>query len=72
MEVNGPPHIPAVKGAGVEFELQLPIEKSGWAPEQSRCFGEEENVFPFLGPDCCTVQSQGYRSFQATYWTSFL
>jgi len=28
------------------FEHQLFIEEeSGWAPEQSGCFGEEENVF---------------------------
>lgn len=43
----------------MEFEHQFPIEEeSGWAPEQSGCFGEEENVMPFLGPDGCTVQLQ--------------
>jgi len=73
MEVNGLPHIPVSKGAGVEFEPQFPIEEeSGWATEQSGCFGEEENVLPFLGPDGCTVQFPGSCSFQATYWTSFL
>jgi len=72
MEVNGLPHIPVSKGAGVEFEPQLPIEESGWATEQSGCFGEEENVLPFLGPDGCTVQFPSFGSFQATYWTSFL
>jgi len=60
-------HISASKGAGVEFEPQVPIEEeSGWPPEQSGCFGEEEDVLPLLGPDGCTVQSPGFRSFQAT------
>jgi hypothetical protein len=73
MEVIGPPYIPVFKGSGVEFEPQLPIEKeSGWATEQSGCFGEEENVLPSLGPDGCTVQSAGSHFFQATYWTLFL
>ena len=73
MEVNGPLHILASKRAGVEFEPHLLIEEeSGWAPEQSGCFGEEENVLTFLGPDGCNVQSPGSHSLQATYWTSFL
>jgi hypothetical protein len=60
MEVNGPPHIPAAKGAGVEFEHQLPIEEeSGWGPEQSGCYGKEEDVLPILEPDGCTVQFPG-------------
>lgn len=62
------PHIPASKGAGVEFEPHLPIEEeSGWAPEQSGCFGEEENVLLFLGPDGCTIPSLGFCSFGAPY-----
>lgn len=66
-------HISASKGAGVEFEPQVPIEEeSGWPPEQSGCFGEEEDVLPLLGPDGCSVQSPGFRSFQATFWTLVL
>jgi hypothetical protein len=45
----------------VELEHQLPIEEeSGWAPEQSGCYGEEEDVWPVLEPDGCTVESPGY------------